>query len=55
MGNGQNGSLDKQMLIQVVTQSAALMYHQTAILNAFLSGKLTAADWSNEFLGLKGR
>lgn len=42
------------MLIKVITQSAALMDHQTAILNAFLGGKLTAADWDNEFLGLKG-
>lgn len=42
------------MLIKVITQSAALMYHETAILNAFPGGKLTTAGWGNEFLGLKG-
>ena len=43
------------MLIKVITQSAALMHKETAILNALLGGKIAAADWGNEILGLKGQ
>jgi len=47
--NGYSGSLDTWVLIKAITQSAALMYHKTAILNASPGEKLTAADWGSEF------